>query len=181
VSGFGPTPEPDAAARAFVVNSLAARAQSVEEIERKLAARGVPPDVARAVVDEVVRLGYLNDPELAAQLARGYRARRYGRHRAAAAMRRRYLDAAMVDAALDEAYGDADEARLAVQALGSRADDGCRRPAPRGRLPRTTRLLAGGGMAGRQEPGRRPGLISEAGWLPPALRGRPLHRGGAVA
>jgi SOS response regulatory protein OraA/RecX len=131
VSGFGPTPEPDAAAHAFVVNSLAARAQSVEEIERKLAARGVPPDVARAVVDEVVRLGYLNDPELAAELARGYRARRYGRHRAAAAMHRRYLDAAMVDEALDEAYGDADEAQLAVEALGSRAvtDAGDRRRA----------------------------------------------------
>jgi regulatory protein len=132
VSGAGPTPASDAAAaRAFVVNSLAARAQSVGEIERKLAARGVAPHVAEAVVAEAARLGYLDDTELAEQLARGYRGRRYGRRRAAVAMRRRLLDAATVDAALDEAYADADEAALALDALGGRAlsDPGDRRRA----------------------------------------------------
>jgi regulatory protein len=103
-----------------VVNSLAARAQSVGELERKLAARGVAPDIAETVVEEAVRLGYLDDTELAGQLARGVRARRYGRRRAAVAMRRRLLDAASIDAALDGAYADADEAALALDALGSR-------------------------------------------------------------
>ena len=56
MSGLGPAPAPDAAARAFVVNALAAKAQSVGEIERKLAARGVPSAVAKAVNDEAVRL-----------------------------------------------------------------------------------------------------------------------------
>lgn len=114
-----------------MVNSLAARAQSVGEIERKLAARGVAPHVAEAVVAEAARLGYLDDTELAEQLARGYRGRRYGRRRAAVAMRRRLLDAATVDAALDEAYADADEAALALDALGGRAlsDPGDRRRA----------------------------------------------------
>jgi len=89
MSGSGPTSKGDAsAARAFVVNSLAARAQSVGEIERKLAARRIPSDVAKTVIDEAVRLGYLDDTELAGQLARGSRARRYGRRRAAVAMRR---------------------------------------------------------------------------------------------
>lgn len=132
MSGAGPTPASDAAAaRAFVVNSLAARAQSVGEIERKLAARGVAPHVAEAVVAEAARLGYLDDTELAEQLARGYRGRRYGRRRAAVAMRRRLLDAATVDAALDEAYADADEAALALDALGGHAlsDPGDRRRA----------------------------------------------------
>jgi regulatory protein len=131
VSGLGPTPAADAAARAFVVHSLAARAQSVREIERKLAARGAPSDVVEAVIDEAVRLGYLNDAELAGQLAHGFRERRYGRRRAAAAMRRRCLDATVAEAALDAAYGDADEARLAVDALGSRVltDAGDRRRA----------------------------------------------------
>ena len=132
MSGAGPTPASDAAAaRAFVVNSLAARAQSVGEIERKLAARGVAPHVAEAVVAEAARLGYLDNTELAEQLARGYRGRRYGRRRAAVAMRRRLLDAATVDAALDEAYADADEAALALDALGGRAlsDPGDRRRA----------------------------------------------------
>ena len=65
------------------------------------------------------------------ELARGHRVRRYGRRRAGAAMRRRSLDGAIVEAALDAAYGDAEEARLAVEALGSRAvtDVGDRRRA----------------------------------------------------
>lgn len=124
MSGRGPTSAaaaPDeAAARAFVVNSLAARAQSVGEIERKLAARGVPPAVAATVVDEAKRLGYLNDVELADQLARGIRYRGYGRHRAAATLRRRHLAVDVVDAALAATYGVADETELAVGALGSR-------------------------------------------------------------
>jgi SOS response regulatory protein OraA/RecX len=36
-------------------------------------------------------------------------------------MRRRLLDAAAADQAIDEAYADADEAALALDALGSRA------------------------------------------------------------
>jgi regulatory protein len=124
VSGPGPTPAADDAdARTFVVNSLAARAQSVREIERKLAGRGVVPDVAQALIEEALRLGYLDDAELAGQLARGYRARRYGRRRAATAMRRRLLDTTSIDAALDAAYDDADEAQLALAALGSRSVD----------------------------------------------------------
>lgn len=122
MSGSGPTSAADAsAARAFVVNSLAARAQSVGEIERKLAARSIPSDVAETVIDDALRLGYLDDAELAGQLARGFRARRYGRRRAAMAMRRRMLDAAAVEAAIDDAYADADEAALALDALGARA------------------------------------------------------------
>jgi regulatory protein len=114
-----------------VVNSLAARAQTVGEIERKLAARGIPPDVAATVIDEATRLGYLDDQEVAGQLARGYRSRRYGRRRAATAMHRRLLDATAVEGALDEAYADADEAALAREALGARSlsDAGDRRRA----------------------------------------------------
>jgi regulatory protein len=120
VSDSGPTSDADAsAARAFVVNSLAARAQSVGEIARKLAARGVPSDIAETVIGEAARLGYLDDTELAGQLARGFRARGYGRRRAETAMRRRLLDPA-VETAIDEAYADADEAALALDALGSR-------------------------------------------------------------
>ena len=121
MSDSGPTSEADAsAARAFVVNSLAARAQSVGEIARKLAARGVPSDIAETVIGEAARLGYLDDTELAGQLARGFRARGYGRRRPATAMRRRLLDPAALETAIDEAYADADEAALALDALGSR-------------------------------------------------------------
>ncbi len=108
------------AAAAFVVNSLAARAQSVEEIRRKLAAREVPPEVAEAVIADALELRYLDDAELAGQLARGFRSRGYGRRRASAGMRRRALPPDVVEAALDAAFGDADEATLAGAALGSR-------------------------------------------------------------
>lgn len=108
------------AAMRFVVNSLAARAQTIAEIEAKLTARGVPADVGAAVVAEAVRLGYLDDSELAGQLARGLRARGYGRRRSERGLRRRGVAEEDVRVALDEAYGDADEVALARAALGSR-------------------------------------------------------------
>ena len=114
-------PTGHAAARTFVVNSLAARAQSVAEIEAKLAARDVPADVAAAVVDEALRLGYLDDAELAGQLARGHRSRGYGRRRAERELRRRRLSESHTSSALEAAYGDADEVELARAALGSRS------------------------------------------------------------
>jgi len=118
-------------AAAFVVNSLAAKAQSVAEIEAKLARRGVSAADAASVVAEAVRLGYLDDAELAGQLARGFVARGYGRRRAMTALRRRGLPGGLADDALDAAYGDVDEVELARAALGSRAtaDDAARRRA----------------------------------------------------
>lgn len=104
----------------FVVNSLAARAQSVSELEAKLAARGVTPELAARLVANARRLGYLDDVELAGQLARGFRARGYGRRRAAQTLHRRGLTA-VAEAALDAAYGDVDESELAAAALGTRA------------------------------------------------------------
>ena len=118
-------------AATFVVNSLAAKAQSVAEIEAKLARRGLASEVAAAVVADAIQLGYLDDAELAGQLARGFVARGYGRRRAATTMRRRGLPPGAVDAALAEAYGAVDEVTLARAALGSRVtdDDASRRRA----------------------------------------------------
>ena len=116
-------PERREAAMRFVVNSLAARSQSVAEIESKLSSRGVPADVASEVVAEAVRLRYLDDAELAGQLARGLRTRGYGRRRAERELRRRGVADADAGVALEEAYGDADEVPLARAALGSRPTD----------------------------------------------------------
>ena len=118
-------------AATFVVHSLAAKAQSVAEIEAKLASRGVAPDEAAAAVAEALRLGYLDDAELAGQLARGFVARGYGRRRAAAALRRRGLPRMLAEVALESAYGSSDEVALARRALGSRSvgDDASRRRA----------------------------------------------------
>ena len=120
-----------AEAAAFVVNSLAAKAQSVSEIEAKLARRGVSADDATAVIDEALRLGYLDDAELAGQLVRGLRERGYGRRRAASTLGRRGLGGAVGEAALDATYGASDEVDLARRALGRRdvGDDPARRRA----------------------------------------------------
>lgn len=107
--------------RLFVVRSLAARAQSVAEIEAKLAAREVPPEVAREAVELALEYGYLDDPSLAAQLARGHRARGYGRRRAERALQLRGLPTEVAAAALREAYDDGDEVSLALAALGRRS------------------------------------------------------------
>src|SRR4029078_8859574 len=87
---------------------------------RRLGARGGPSDGAETVIGEAACLGYLDDTELAGQLARGFRARGYGRRRADTAMHRSLLDPAAMETAIDEAYADADEAALALDALGSR-------------------------------------------------------------
>jgi regulatory protein len=149
------------AAAAFVVNSLAARAQSVAEIEAKLARRGVSAADATVVVAEALRLGYLDDAELAGQLARGFVSRGYGRRRAEGALRRRGLPASLAEDALDSAYGAVDEAALAREALGSRAliDDAARR--------RAAAFLA------------RRGFSSAAAWQ--AVRARSSEGGGSPA
>jgi regulatory protein len=118
-------------ARLFVVRSLAAKAQSTTEIEKKLAARGVPPDIAREAIERVTGFGYLDDEALAGQLARGMRSRGYGRRRAEQKLRERGLHGAVATAALAEAYEELDETDLALEALGRRpvSDDAERRRA----------------------------------------------------
>ena len=118
-------------ARLFVVRSLAMKMQSAAEIEKKLAARDVPPQVARQAIERVKGYGYIDDASLAGQLARGMQARGYGRRRAEQKLRTRRLPRALADTALDEAYGDRDEVALAREALGRRAvvDDADRRRA----------------------------------------------------
>jgi regulatory protein len=108
-------------ARLFVVRSLAVRMQSEAEIEKKLAARDIPPEVAREAIERVTEYGYIDDASLAGQLARGMQARGYGRRRAEQKLRTRGLPRALCDAALDEAYGGRDEVALAREALGRRA------------------------------------------------------------
>ena len=118
-------------ARLFVVRSLAVKMQSTAEIERKLAARDVPPAAAREAIERVAGYGYLDDESLAGQLARGMRSRGYGRRRAEQKLRARGLSGVLAEAALDEAYGGRDEVALAREALGRRAvaDDADRRRA----------------------------------------------------
>lgn len=104
----------------FVIASLAARGQSTAEIERKLAARDVSPEITAAVIAEARTLRYLDDTELAGQLARGFRARGYGRRRAELALRRRGVPPDEAAQALEAVFDATDEALLAAAALGAR-------------------------------------------------------------
>jgi regulatory protein len=109
-------------ARLFVVRSLAVRMQSTTEMEKKLAARDVPPEIAREAIERAAGYGYIDDAALAGQLARGMRARGYGRRRAEQKLRSRGLSGALADAALAETYdGGEDEEVIAREALGRRA------------------------------------------------------------
>jgi SOS response regulatory protein OraA/RecX len=119
-------------ARLFAVRSLAARAQSSGEIRKKLEARETPPQVIEETIELAMGYRYLDDVELAGQLARGFRDRGYGRRRAAQGLSTRLLPRDLAEEALAEAFGAADEAALATAALGSRTfgdDDAARRKA----------------------------------------------------
>jgi len=118
-------------ARLFVVRSLAVSMQSEAEIAKKLAARYVPPEVAREAIERVAGYGYIDDASLAGQLARGMRTRGYGRRRAEQKLRQRGLSHEVSAAALDDSYAGCDEAELALEALGRRpvSDDVGRRRA----------------------------------------------------
>lgn len=107
-------------ARLFLVRSLAVRMQSRSELERKLAAQGVPGHVAQEALERVAEYGYLDDEALAGQLARGMCSRGYGRRRAQQKLRERGLSGPLAEAALAEAYGEQDEAALARASLGRR-------------------------------------------------------------
>ena len=135
-------------ARLFVVRSLAVRMQSTVEIERKLAARDVPPEVAREALERVAGYGYVDDASLAGQLARGMQARGYGRRRAEQKLRSRGLSGSLAEAALEQAYGDDDEVALARAGPGWASRCRRRRPPPRDRLPRPPWLLGASGLEG---------------------------------
>ena len=146
-------------ARRFVVRSLAVRMQSTAELQRKLAARGIPAEVTGAAIEQAAGYGYIDDAALAEQLARGMRSRGYGRRRAEEKLRTRGLRGPLAAAALAEAFEGHDEPALAREALGRRpvATDADRRRAlsflaRRGFSPTAARAAVRGAAA-EQPPG----------------------------
>ena len=138
-----------ARARLFVVRSLAVRMQSRAEIETKLVARDVPPEIAREAIERAAGYGYIDDEVLAGQLARGMRARGYGRRRAEQKLRSRGLAGLLAAAALDR--GVRRRRRDGARARGARAPTrrGRRGPPSRDRVSRPARLLVPRRVEGR--------------------------------
>ena len=109
-----------AAARTFVVNSLAARAQSVAEIEAKLAAQDVPADIAAAVVDEAPAAPGSSTTSSSPDSSPVDTLARLRPAAGGAGAPGPGCSRGEASGALEEAYGDADEVAVARAALGSR-------------------------------------------------------------
>ena len=115
---------------------------------RSSLAREVPAEIAGRSSRRRVRLGYLDDAELAGQLARGYRSRGYGRRRASVGLRRRRIAPVEAEAALDSATASRTKPSLPLRRWRA-AGRGRPRAATGGRVPRAARLLGRCRLAGR--------------------------------
>jgi regulatory protein len=109
-------------AKSFLLRSLGARAQTERELDRKLARRGIPPEVAAEALLFVRGYGFTDDAAVARRVAEGVRDSGYGAGRAEAKLRARGVEPELVREVLAEVFsGDADEAlERARRALGSR-------------------------------------------------------------
>jgi regulatory protein len=122
--------DPDAAARellleaakSFLLRSLAARAQTERELDRKLARRGVTPEVAAEALLFVRASGFTDDGALARQTCASLRDSGYGAGRAEAKLRARGIAPDEARAAIAEVFAEEPQAVLARarRALGTR-------------------------------------------------------------
>lgn len=142
-----PEPDPREVARAIVLRQLTAGPRSRKQLEDKLADRGVPEEVARAVLDRFEEVELVDD----ARFAEAYvRSRASTRKLSRSAIRRelsaRGVDGELAEQALEQRTDDderADAAELVRRKLPAGADLGDR--AERDRVVR--RLV---GMLGRK-------------------------------
>jgi regulatory protein len=109
-------------AKTFLLNSLGARAQSERELERKLAARDIPPGVAAEALAFARSYGFTDDAGLARYLCEQLRESGYGSRRVQEKLRLRGIDQALARNAVAEAFAEEAEQVLmrARAALGTR-------------------------------------------------------------
>jgi regulatory protein len=110
------------AAKSFLLRSLGARAQTERELDRKLARRGVPPEVAAEALLFVRSYGFTDDAALARQVCASVRAAGCGAGRAEAKLRARGVPPDEVRAAIAEVFAGEPEEELtrAQHVLGTR-------------------------------------------------------------
>jgi regulatory protein len=93
---------------------LSYRPRSRKELEEKLREREFAGDTIDAVVDQCIRLGYLDDARFAEQWARSrVRLRGFGRRRIEQELRGKGIDRETVRDALDRLFEDSSEAEVA--------------------------------------------------------------------
>jgi regulatory protein len=129
------------------LGALMRRAYSVFEMRRYLEERAEEKPAVRRVLDRLKRQGYLDDARYAALFAR-YRAdaRRQGRFRIARELRTRGVPDRHIEAALDAAFAEADEAAL-VRARIERKLRSLRGPMDQKRLASLYRSLLRAGFS----------------------------------
>ena len=109
-------------AKAFLLRSLGARAQTERELDRKLARRGVPPEVAAEALLFARRYEFTDDATLARRVAEDLRGSGYGERRAEAKLRARGVAPELVRATLEAVFAPEvdDPLERARAALGTR-------------------------------------------------------------
>jgi regulatory protein len=139
-------------ARLAALDLLARRAWSTRELAARLGRRGAPPDVASAVVGELVSRGYLDDEAFARRWAqvraegRSVGSRRLGRE-----LRTKGIPRDLAAAAIGAAFEDTSELDRALEA-------------GRRRMPALRRASAD------RAPGRLAGYLLRRGYPPPLVR-----------
>ncbi len=88
-------------ARRYAVDYVARRARTVFEVRDALRQRGFAPDVAEQAVDRLISIGYLDDAAYAIRYVESrVRAKGYGPMRIRGELKRRGMDAALIDRAV---------------------------------------------------------------------------------
>ncbi|MGI5843797.1 MAG: regulatory protein RecX [Candidatus Xenobium sp.] len=118
---------------------LQVRDHSCEELRRKLLARGLGPEGLDSLLEDLVRLGYLDDYRFAVQFVRERTSRGRGRLRVARELEQRGVDAELARQVLEEVLPDQEcETARALAERRARA----------GRSPQSTaRFLASRGFS----------------------------------
>ena len=106
-----PDAEPEGVARAIALRLLERQPRTRAELERAMARRDVPPDVAAAVLDRFTEVGLVDDAAFAqAWVDSRHRGRGLARRALSAELRRRGVDDATVREAVETVSADDEEA-----------------------------------------------------------------------
>jgi regulatory protein len=121
-------------ARNVALHALATRGVSKVEIEARLVARELPPEVVAEQISDLERQGLIDDAELASNLVDKYVLRQgLGRRAAAEKMRQRGVSKALIQEALEGISNEDESSRLRevaedrARALGSLAPEVAKR------------------------------------------------------
>src|SRR4051812_41139570 len=110
-----PDADPEGVARTIALRLLERQPRTRAELERAMARRGVPADVAAAVLDRFTEVGLVDDAAFAqAWVDSRLRGRGLARRALSAELRRRGVDAPTIQDAVAEVTADDEEAAARV-------------------------------------------------------------------